>query len=66
MFKPVERVDLPEGVKVRIVVKPSINALMKELEKVELKGDLDEVFKGEKRKNIMNNDVVLDTTFNGN
>ena len=42
VFKPVERVDLPEGIRVRIVVKPSINALMKELEKVEIKGDADE------------------------
>lgn len=32
VFKPVERIDLPEGIRVRIVVKPSISALMKDLE----------------------------------
>ncbi|MBS7251308.1 MAG: antitoxin family protein [Candidatus Freyarchaeota archaeon] len=42
VFKPVERIDLPEGIRLRIVVKPSINLLMRDLENVEVKEDSEE------------------------
>ncbi|MEX2750305.1 MAG: antitoxin AF2212-like protein [Candidatus Freyarchaeota archaeon] len=45
VFKPVERVDLPEGIRVRTVVKPSIKVLMRDLENVEVKEDSEEALR---------------------
>jgi predicted DNA-binding antitoxin AbrB/MazE fold protein len=51
VLKPIEKLDLPERIKVRIVIKGSFSKLLDEVGEIEAKEDLDAVLENMRERN---------------
>ena len=51
VLKPIEKLDLPERIKVRIVIKGSFSKLLDEVGEIEAKEDIDKVLENMRERN---------------